>query len=98
MSFIGYVLGLGLDIILMLKIRSLIDDPFLKLQMYLEYYYARKTGQMALMVRRLPLVRKEWGSNLEPIKSPTRCQRLATAATLMCGPRRKAAEIGTAHS
>jgi len=31
-----------------------------------------------------------WGSNPEPIKSPTRCQRLALAATLMCGakPRR----------
>jgi len=27
-----------------------------------------------------------WGSNLEPIKSLTRCQRLATVATLMCGP------------
>jgi len=26
-------------------------------------------------------VREVWGSNPEPIKSPTRCQRLATAAT-----------------
>jgi len=26
-----------------------------------------------------------WGSYLEPIKSPTCCQRLATVATLMCG-------------
>jgi len=32
-------------------------------------------------VRRSLLVRKVWGSNPEPIKSPTRCQRLATAAT-----------------
>jgi len=24
-----------------------------------------------------------WGSNPEPIKSPTRCQRLATVATLI---------------
>jgi len=28
-------------------------------------------------------VREVWGSNLEPIKSPTRCQRLATVATLI---------------
>jgi len=27
------------------------------------------------------LVREAWGSNPEPIKSPTRCQRLAIAAT-----------------
>jgi len=40
------------------------------------------------------LVRKVWGSNSEPIKSPTLCQRLATVATLMCGPWRKAAEMG----
>jgi len=30
-------------------------------------------------------VREVWGSNHEPITSPTRCQRLATTATLMCG-------------
>jgi len=29
---------------------------------------------------------------------PTRCQQLTTVATLMCGPWRKAAEMGTAHS
>jgi len=33
-----------------------------------------------------------------PIKSPTRCQLLALAATLMCGHWRKAVDIGTAHS
>jgi len=43
-------------------------------------------------------VREVLGSNPEPIKSPTSCQQLATAATLMCGPWRKAAEMGTAYS
>jgi len=39
------------------------------------------------------------GSNPEPIKSPTSCQRLATAATLECGPERKIAEMGkSAHT
>jgi len=38
------------------------------------------------------------GLNSKPTKSPTRCQRLATAATLICGPWCKAAEMGTAHS
>jgi len=33
-----------------------------------------------------------------PVKSPTRCQQLATVTTLVCGPWRKAAEMGTAHS
>jgi len=33
------------------------------------------------------------GSNPEQVKSPTRYQRIATAAILMCGPRRKAAEM-----
>jgi len=47
---------------------------------------------------RLPLVRELRGSNPEPIKSLTRCQRLATAAALKCGPLRKDAELGTAHS
>jgi len=46
----------------------------------------------------IPLVWEVWGSNPEPIKSPKRCQQLALAATLMCGPWRKAAEMGTAHS
>jgi len=36
---------------------------------------------MAQVVRRLLLVREVWGSNPEPIKSPTLCERLATAAT-----------------
>jgi len=40
---------------------------------------------MTQVTRRLPLVQEVWGSNLEKIKSPTRCQRLATAATLMMG-------------
>jgi len=31
----------------------------------------------------ISLVRDVWGSNPEPIKSPTRCQRLATVATLI---------------
>jgi len=51
------------------------------------------TGQMAQVVRRMLL-----GSNLEPIKSLTRCQLLATIATLMYRPWRKATELGTAHS
>jgi len=56
------------------------------------------TGQTAQVVRRLLLVREVWGSNLEPIKSPTRCQRLATAATLMCwGPGAKP-QSWAAHS
>jgi len=47
----------------------------------------------------LLLLREVWGSNPEPIKSPTSYQRLATAATLMCvGPWRKAVELGTAYS
>jgi len=36
---------------------------------------------MAYVVRRSFLVREVWGSNPVPIKSLTRCQRLATAAT-----------------
>jgi len=36
-----------------------------------------------LTVRRLLLVGEVWGSNPERIKSPTRCQRLTTAATLI---------------
>jgi len=43
-------------------------------------------------------MREEWDSNPEPIISPTRCQRLATAAILKDGSWRKAAEMGTAHS
>jgi len=35
------------------------------------------------VVRRSLLVREVWGSNPEPMKSPTRCQRLATVATLI---------------
>jgi len=46
---------------------------------------------MAQLARRLLLVREVWGSNLEPIISPTHYRRLATAANLMCEPRRKAA-------
>jgi len=53
---------------------------------------------MAQVIRRLLLVREVWGSNSEPKKSPTRYQRLATAAILKCGPWCKAAEKGTAHS
>jgi len=56
------------------------------------------TAQIAKVVRRSLLVREVGGSNLEPIKSPTRCQRLATVATLMCEPWAQAAEMGTAHS
>jgi len=53
---------------------------------------------MAHVERHLLLVREVWSSNPEPIKSPTCCQRLANAATLMCGPWRKTVEMGTAHS
>jgi len=41
---------------------------------------------MAQVIRGSLLVREVWGSNPEPIKSPKRCQRLATFATLMCEP------------
>jgi len=51
--------------------------------------YSKSTGQIAQVIRRLLLVREVWGPNPEPIKSPIHCQRLATAATLMCGPWRK---------
>jgi len=44
------------------------------------------------------LVQEIRGSNPEPIKSLTRCQRLATVTTLMCRLWHKAAEMGTAHS
>jgi len=37
----------------------------------------------AHVVRRSLLVQEVWGSNPEPIKSPTRCQRLATVVTLI---------------
>jgi len=43
------------------------------------------------------MMRKEWDSNPEPIKSPARYQRLATAVTVMCGPWRNAAEMGAAQ-
>jgi len=36
---------------------------------------------MAQVIRYLPLVREVWDSNPDPIKSPMRFQRLATAAT-----------------
>jgi len=42
---------------------------------------------MSQLIRHMPLVREVWVSNFEPIKSLTRYQQLATAATLMCGPR-----------
>jgi len=53
---------------------------------------------MTQVVRRLLLAREVWGSNPDPIISLTRCQRLATVATLKCGTWRKAAEMGAAHS
>jgi len=40
---------------------------------------------MAQEVKRSLPMREIWGLNPELIKSPTRCQRLATAATLKCG-------------
>jgi len=43
-------------------------------------------------------MREVWGSNPEPIKSRTRCQRLSTAATIECGSWHKATELGIAHS
>jgi len=55
---------------------------------YCKFKPARNYVQMANVYRpgHLPLVREVWGSNPEPIKSHTLCQRLATAATLMYGP------------
>jgi len=41
----------------------------------------RRAGQIAQVVKRLLLEQEVWGLNLEPIKSLTRCQRLATTAT-----------------
>jgi len=52
----------------------------------------------AQVLRHLLLMQKVRSSNPELIKSPTRCQRLAIAATLMCVLWRKATELGTAHS
>jgi len=40
------------------------------------------TGQIAQVVRHSLLVLEVWGSNRKPIKSPTRCQRFTTVATL----------------
>jgi len=40
-------------------------------------------GLQNFLVRRSLLVREVWGSNPEPIKSPTLCQRFATVATLI---------------
>jgi len=42
-----------------------------------------ETSQIAQVVRCSLLVREVWGSNSEPIKFPTRSQRLATVATLV---------------
>jgi len=56
------------------------------------------TGQMSQVIRRSLLVQEVRGSNPEPIKSPKRCQQLATVTTLMCGPWRKVAEMGAAYS
>jgi len=59
------------------------------------------TGQIAQVVTRLLLVREVWDSNPEPNKSPIRCQRLATVATLIVwalAQSRRDAEMDTAHS
>jgi len=56
------------------------------------------TGQIAQVVRRSLLVREIWGLNPEPIKSPIRCQQLATVATLIVWALAQVAEMGTAHS
>jgi len=45
-----------------------------------------------------PLAWEVWGSNPKLIKSPANYQRLATAATLMCGSWQKAVKMGMAHS
>jgi len=50
------------------------------------------------MIRCLFLERNVQGSNTEPIKSPSRCQRLITVEAVMCGLWRKAEKICTAHS
>jgi len=45
--------------------------------------FASGAGGIAQVVIRSLLVREVWGSNSEPIKSPTRCQRFATVATFI---------------
>jgi len=52
---------------------------------------------VAQVVRRSLLVGGGWGFSPDPIKSPIRCQQLATVATLMCGLWRKAVKMGTTH-
>jgi len=46
------------------------------------------TGQMVQLVRCLLLVRDVWGSSSKPIKSPKRCQRLATTRDTRKGIKR----------
>jgi len=53
---------------------------------------------MVQVIKRLLLIRKLWGTNPKPIKSHTRCQQPVTAASLIYGPWRKAAKMGTDHS
>jgi len=50
------------------------------------FYIHEENFPNAQAVKRLLLVREVWGSNPEPIKSPTRCHWHATVATLKCGP------------
>jgi len=49
---------------------------------------------MAQVIRRSFLVREVLGSNSEPIKSPTRCQQLATAASFEVGALAQSREDG----
>jgi len=67
--------------------RSFIATALMKRHKIFYFVAFYDTGQMAQVVRRSLLVREVWDSNPEPIKSPARCQRLATAATLeVLGP------------
>jgi len=65
---------------------------------YKRLEYKVSTDQITQVVKRLLLVQEVWGLNPESIKSVTCCKRLATVATLMCGPKCKAVEISTAYS
>jgi len=61
------------------------------------YIFTKRTGfylELAIPARKhkhLLLLHEVLGSNPYPIKPLTRCQSLATVATLMCGYWRKAA-------
>jgi len=72
--------------------------PFFSFQLSVSSARVISIDQMTQEIRRLLLVLKVWGSNLNSTKSLTRCQQLVTIAILMCGPWCKSGELGTAHS